>query len=188
MNKFGHWGIVLFVFRFVIFGLVARNEMRGGKIVTVTGLLMGVSPDVDLRITELAQRGITHTMWAALLAGIVLATLAFCFELLELTGRGEEAFYGFVTGFIGVSCHLAGDVITPMGIKFLFPVYQVSYTFDLVHAHNQAANFALLVLGVITFQTTVRHAQLSDPVPTHAAGFHRSEFKLDTESEGDIEA
>lgn len=188
MNKLGHWGIVLFVFGFVVFGLVARDRMRGAKIVTVTGLVMGISPDIDIHVAEFAHRGVTHTIWGALFAGIVLAAIAFCFEPLALTGRGEEAFYGFITGFVGVSCHLIGDVITPMGIKFLYPVVSYSHTFDLVDAHNQSANLALLVLGVITFQTAVRHARLSDPVSTHDAGFRRSEFGLDGESETEFEA
>ncbi|WP_458210676.1 metal-dependent hydrolase [Haladaptatus sp. NG-SE-30] len=188
MNKLGHWGIVLFVFGFVVFGLVARNKLRGAKIVTVTGLLMGVSPDIDLRIAELAHRGITHTVPAALVAGVVLAVIAFSFKPFALSGRREEAFYGFLTGFVGVSCHLVGDLITPMGIKFFYPFVERSYTLDLVHAHYQPANLALLVLGVMTFQTTVRHARTSDPVPTYAAGFRRSDFGLDTETETDVDA
>ncbi len=185
MNKLGHWGIVLFVFGFVIFGLVARNKMRSAKIITVTGLLMGVSPDVDLRIAEFAHRGITHTVWAGLVAGFALATLAFCFEPLSLAGKSEETFYGFLTGFLGVCCHLAGDIITPMGLKPLYPILTRSHTFDIVSAHNQFANLLLFVVGVLTFQATIRHAQLSDPVPTHAAGFHRSDFGLDADVETD---
>ena len=188
MNKLGHWGIVLFVFGFVVFGLVAREKIRGAKIVTVTGLFMGISPDIDLRIAEFAHRGVTHTVWAALVAGLVLAFLAFCFEPLSLAGRDEEAFYGFLTGFLGVGCHLVGDIITPMGIKPLFPVLATSHTFDIVSAHNQAANLLLLIVGTLTFQLTVRHAQLSDPVPTHAAGFRSAEFALDADVETEFDA
>ncbi|WP_049972930.1 metal-dependent hydrolase [Haladaptatus cibarius] len=188
MNKLGHWGIILFIFGFVVFGLVARERMRGAKIITVTGLFIGVLPDIDLRIAQIAHRGVTHTMSAALIAGIALAVVAFSFEPLSLTGKAEETFYGFITGFVAVGCHLVGDVITPMGIKPLYPILGQSYTLDIVSAHNQSANLLLLVVGILTFQMTVRHARMSDPVPTHSTGFHRADFGLDAETEADIDA
>ncbi|WP_435159779.1 metal-dependent hydrolase [Haladaptatus sp. DFWS20] len=162
MNKLGHWGIVLFVFGFVVFGLVARERMRGAKIITVTGLFMEISPDVDLRIAQIAHRGITHTVWAALVAGVALAVIAFRFEPFSLTGKGEETFYGFLTGFISVGCHLVGEIITPVGIKPLYPLFSKSHTFDIVSAHNQAANLLLLVVGILAFQIGEEKKHSSD--------------------------
>lgn len=188
MNPIGHFGIVLLVFGFVIFGLVARDKTRAAKIITVTALPMGIAPDIDLQIVQLAHRGFTHTIWAAIIAGGVLAIIAFCFEPLALTGKREESFYGFVTGFGGVCCHLAGDVITPMGIKPLYPLLDKPHTFDLVYASNQPANLALFVAGILTFQLTVRQAWATDPIPAYTTGFNRSDFGFDSESGTDIES
>ena len=77
MNPLGHFGIVLFVFGFIIFGLVTHDKIRAAKIVTVTALAMGIAPDIDLHIAQLSHRGLTHTLWAALLAGGVLALIVF---------------------------------------------------------------------------------------------------------------
>ncbi|GKZ16361.1 metal-dependent hydrolase [Haladaptatus sp. T7] len=187
MNPIGHLGIVLSVFGFVVFGLVARDETRAAKIVVVTALPMGLAPDIDLRITQLAHRGLTHTIWAAFLAGGVLALVAFRFEPLTLAGKGEETFYGFVTGFGGICCHLAGDVITPMGIKPLYPLLEKPHTFDLVYASNQSANLALLVFGVITFQIAVQQARIADPIPAYTLGFVHRDLGFESESGTDIE-
>ena len=187
MNPIGHFGIVLAVFGFVVFGLVTREETRAAKIVVVTALPMGMAPDIDLHIAQFGHRGITHTVWAALLAGGVLALLAYWLKPLALDGKREEALYGFVTGFGGICCHLAGDVITPMGIKPLYPLLDTPYTFDLVYANNQSANLALIVLGVLTFQLVVRRARSSDPIPVYVTEFIRPDLGLDSESGTDID-
>ncbi|KZN26112.1 hydrolase [Haladaptatus sp. R4] len=187
MNPLGHFGIVLFVFGFVTFGLVTRDKIRAAKIVTVAALAMGIAPDIDLHMAQLSHRGLTHTLWAALLAGGVLAFIVYCFEPLALDGKREESFYGFVTGFGGVCCHLAGDVITPMGIKPLYPVLKKPHTFNLVYANNGPANIALLVVGILTFQLTVRQARKSDSIPAYDTGFDHAEFRFDSESGTDVE-
>ena len=187
MNPLGHFGIILFVFGFVIFGLVARDKTRGAKIITVTALAMGIAPDIDLHIAQLSHRGLTHTIWAALLAGGVLALIAYGFEPLALAGKREESLYGFVTGFGGICCHLAGDVITPMGIKPLYPLLEKPHTFNLVYANNGPANLALLLVGILTFQLTVHQARITDPVPAYITGFNHTDLRFDSESGTDIE-
>lgn len=47
--------------------------------------------------------------------------------------------------------HLVGDVITPMGIRPLYPFVPTSYTLDLVAARNPTANLALLSVGCLAF-------------------------------------
>jgi len=187
MNPLGHFGITLFVFGFVIFGLVARDKMRAAKIITVTALVMGIAPDIDLQIVQLSHRGVTHTIWAAFLAGGILAFIAYCFEPLALAGKQEESLYGFVTGFVGICCHLAGDVITPMGIKPFYPLLTKPHTFDLVSAFNGPANLAFLVAGILTYQLTIHQARISDPVPAYITGFNHDELRFDSESGTDIE-
>jgi inner membrane protein len=183
MNQLGHWGIVLFVFSFVVFGLVARERIRAAQVVTVVALGLGIAPDVDLYIAEVAHRGVTHTVWAALAVGVVLGAVAWVAEPFALVDRREESFYGFLTGTLGTCCHLLGDIITPMGIEPLSPILAQSHTFDLVYAHNRPANVIMLVVGVMAFQTMVRHARSHDPVPTHDAGFVPGDLSLDSETD-----
>ena len=189
MNPLGHFGIVLFVFGFAIFGLVARDKMRAAKIITVTALVMGIAPDIDLHVVQLSHRGLTHTIWAALLTGGVLALIAYCFEPLALTGKREESRYGFITGFGGICTHLAGDVITPMGIKPFYPLLTKPHTFDFIYSNNGPANLAVLAVGILTFQLTVHQAQKYDPAPAYTSGFNHAdaEFRFDSESGADVE-
>jgi len=54
-----------------------------------------------------------------------------------------------VAALLGFLSHLAGDVITPMGLRPLRPWSRKKYTLDLVYAKIEWANEAFATLGAV---------------------------------------
>lgn len=105
-------------------------------------------PDIDMRIPLLKHRGPTHTVWFALLVGVVLAILG---------GQGGAdagvvaalggASFGLLLGTATVVSHIAADALTPAGVRPFWPVRGDEYRYAVAKASNPIANYALLGLG-----------------------------------------
>lgn len=112
-------------------------------------------PDVDLRLPVVSHRGITHTVWAAVAVGGVVAGPVYYFQgtiaatVPELGGYTPLSFALFVGGFLAFSVigHLVGDMLTPMGIRPFEPLSAASFSLNLWPA-DSIANKALFGLGV----------------------------------------
>ncbi len=61
----------------------------------------------------------------------------------------------FGGAFLGFLSHLAGDVITPMGIRPLRPWSSTRYTLDLVYAKNEWANEAFATIGAVALVAAI---------------------------------
>ncbi|MDY6776366.1 MAG: metal-dependent hydrolase [Halobacteria archaeon] len=59
--------------------------------------------------------------------------------------------FHFLLGFFGVTTHLIGDVLTPMGIRPLRPIHNEKYRLGWVRAANESANLGLFVGGTLLF-------------------------------------
>jgi len=149
MHKPGHYGAALLVYAPVGFLTLALGfdvlAVIGGA-VAVGGAMI---PDLDMRIPGIQHRGITHTVWFALVAGIVLgaAGVALGSSSGALVAIGLGAF-GFLVGVLTIGAHLLADALTPMGIRPLEPVDDREITLDVAKASNPLANYALLSLGI----------------------------------------
>ncbi|WP_049920898.1 metal-dependent hydrolase [Halopiger djelfimassiliensis] len=108
------------------------------------GLAVGLAnlPDVDQPLPQLRHRGPTHTVWFAVLVGL----LAGLTSVLVL-GSSLAFRFGFVIGTCSILAHLAGDIVTPMGISPLAPLSRRHVTLDWFKSKNHRINRALLVLG-----------------------------------------
>lgn len=173
----GHVGVALLVSLPVAYLLVARDRRRlcGGLAVLFAA---AVVPDVDLYVAEVVHRGPTHTVWAALAVGGLLAlpvALAGCRRRgvdgqprprggtpssesaadATLAVGGRRSWFVPAVGVLGVASHLLGDVLTPMGIRPFAPVVSTTYTLSLTSAADPVANAALLTLGVVAFCATL---------------------------------
>jgi len=151
MHKPGHYGAALLVYAPIGFLMLALGfdglAVIGGAI-AVGGAMI---PDLDMRIPGVQHRGITHTVWFALLAGIVLGVAG------GLLGSSSGAIataglsvFGFLVGTLTISAHLLADALTPMGIRPLEPIDDLEITLDVAKAANSVANYALLALGIAT--------------------------------------
>lgn len=152
----GHVGIALALYAPV--GLVLLLRGRPRLAVAGTVLVAGTTmlPDVDTSLPWFVHRGRTHTVWFALAAGISLGAIA---AVAGGAGRQEGAAalgygaFGLAVGTLAVLAHLVGDVITPMGVRPLYPLSDAGYTFGLVFASDPTANARLFALGCLVTVT-----------------------------------
>ena len=100
-------------------------------------------PDVDQPLPRVSHRGPTHTVWFAVLVGLGagLGTAV-------LVPATPDAFaVGFVVGTCGIVAHLAGDIVTPMGISPFAPVWRAHVTLGWFKSKNSRINRAFLLVG-----------------------------------------
>ncbi|MDS0477959.1 metal-dependent hydrolase [Natrinema sp. 1APR25-10V2] len=108
-------------------------------------LAVGVAnvPDIDQRLPLIEHRGPTHTVWFAALVGLAAGGGT----ALAAPATPWAFQFGFVVGTWGVLAHLAGDIVTPMGITPFAPVWRRHVTFDLFKSKNARINRAVLLVG-----------------------------------------
>lgn len=140
----GHVGLALMVGA----GLVVTGRRRAAPGVVVL-VLLASAPDVDLLLASVAHRGITHTVWAAFGLGGALAVGGWLLAHRSAAPATPDTRFAFGLGTASVLTHLVGDVITPMGVRPLYPLVPTGYTLDLVAARNPEANLALLAVGLL---------------------------------------
>lgn len=161
MYQQGHYGVSLVVFAPVGFALVRLG--RGDLAFVVGAAMVGLAtlPDVDHSVPGLSHRGPTHSLVFAALVGGVFAAVG---EVLAGAGVvdatavavvGSVPLFGFLVGFLAVLAHLLGDVITPMGVNFLWPLSRRRYSLSLCRADNRPANYALFAAGVFVASAAV---------------------------------
>lgn len=148
MHQHGHYGAALIVYAplaFVVTALGFNRLALGGGVVAVA---LAMVPDLDQRVPGASHRGITHTVWFAVLVGVVLGVVGSMIgggtSLLAMVGLGG---FGFLVGAGTIISHIAADALTPMGVRPLVPFNDREYGFDVVTAANPLANIGLLILG-----------------------------------------
>jgi membrane-bound metal-dependent hydrolase YbcI (DUF457 family) len=94
------------------------------------------------------HRGITHTLLAGVLFGIVFGTLL---------GYGHalvDWLMGFFSGFGGIASHLIGDAFTYEGFKPFRPFSNREVAFRKFRSNNKTVNRTMLILGGVAFIAT----------------------------------
>ncbi|MDZ7849750.1 MAG: metal-dependent hydrolase [Halodesulfurarchaeum sp.] len=156
MYRTGHYGVALSVYAPLAFLLLAAGfealALIGGVIVIGGAML----PDVDQRLPFVAHRGFTHTIWFALLLGLLSGAVVWIggFEF-GPHGRAGLAAFGFVIGTLTIAAHLFADALTPMGIQPFAPFGNGSCTIGVTRAGNPVGNAVLLVLGLVLASVAV---------------------------------
>lgn len=148
MYLLGHMGVTLAVYAPLAYRLVRTGRHRRAAVGAATLVLLACGPDVDSQVAFLSHRGLTHTVWAALVVGAVLAAVWGARHAAGSQERPGAAAFGFLVGAMSVTNHLVGDVITPMGVRPLYPLVDAELTLSLFAASDPTANLALLSLGV----------------------------------------
>lgn len=148
MYKPGHYGVSLLVYAPVLAVLLAAGYRTLAVVGGVGMLLLATVPDYDQRVPFVTHRGVTHTFAFAWLVGFVLAAAALFVPGFRGSDRFALAGAGFAVGFLGIVGHLVGDVVTPAGVRPLWPFSDREYTLSLWTAANPLANYGLLALGV----------------------------------------
>lgn len=160
MHREGHIGIGLLVYSPIAYLLLRLDlpELFGLSMVAMG--FWSFAPDVDLHL-PIRHRGPTHSIVAAVVAGGITALVAVYF-VSKGTGRSSgiviqstilaflsAAMYGFFIGILGVTTHLIGDVLTPMGIRPLWPFSDRYFGLNVVLAKNERANELLSFVGAL---------------------------------------
>jgi inner membrane protein len=148
----GHLGISLLLYAPVALFL----GVNGFYFFAILGFLMtgafATIPDKDMNAPLVSHRGISHSIAAALLFGVVLSFVAVFFvPVLSLVGIPVAPFVGFVfvIGAWVVLTHLMGDALTPAGIKPFAPISDKEISLGFVRAESSIANLLLWVAGWI---------------------------------------
>lgn len=160
----GHVGIALLAYA-PLAGVVLTVDEPGLAIVGgMLAVAFATVPDAD-QLLPIPHRGPTHTIAFAIAMGVIVAVAAALIgPVLASTALapGVEAtvpswtplFLGGVTT-LTLCSHIAGDAITPMGIRPFRPLSEFHYTMDLTAAKNARANYLFLALGVVTLGTVI---------------------------------
>lgn len=164
MHRMGHVGMNLLVYAPLAFGLAwlgLFTPLVAGLAVVV---LLSTFPDIDLYVSALHHRGLTHTVKFAVMVGVLLGGAG---ALVAYLGYGTQAgltvervhrshasvvaggMFGFSVGALGVVGHLIGDAFTPQGITPLEPYSDYRFTFDAFDADSGLANGLWLGAGIV---------------------------------------
>ena len=158
MYVLGHLGISLLLYAPIAAWLVSTGQPT---LAALTGLVMvalSSLPDVDTQTHRIAHRGPTHTVWFALGVGLVAAVGsglgAAYLNSLSLPPLWAAGWFGSVA-LVTICGHLAGDLITPMGIWPFRPLSTYHRSLDLTPSKNPRANRLWFAAGVVVLAATL---------------------------------
>lgn len=158
----GHVGIGLLVYAPIAAVTLSRGEPALAALGGMLAVVFATLPDADQSL-PIPHRGPTHTIAFAVGAGLFMGLLALA-GLVIGTTLGVAAVADapgwtplFVAGVVTLTLcsHLAGDSITPMGIRPFRPLSDVHFTFDLTPAKNPRANHLFLLAGLLATAAAV---------------------------------
>ncbi|WP_159077047.1 metal-dependent hydrolase [Halococcoides cellulosivorans] len=155
MYRKGHIGIGIALYAPVAFWLASVDLMGAFGVGLVCVTFVSYAPDFDVWLPLVAHRGATHTVLAAVLVSLAIAggsvALGVQSGLIASSPGAMGTTGGFVVGvtLLGYLGHLAGDALTPMGIRPFRPVSNRRYSLDLVTASNETANTAFATVGTL---------------------------------------
>jgi len=162
MYVLGHVGISLLLYAPLAWLLLSTGQPA---VAALTGLLMIVLaplPDLDTYTDRLDHRGPTHTVWFAL--GVGLVTLVAGVSAVAggaIVGSSHSLPPVWVAGWFGtvstltVLGHLAGDMLTPMGVWPFRPALSVALYSRVDTVENPRANRLCFAAGVVILTLTL---------------------------------
>ena len=158
----GHVGLGLVAY--APFAGAALDAGEPGVAVVGGGLAVAIAPlpDVDQRL-PISHRGPTHTLAFAAVMGALVALAAGIGggAVVRALWLADPSLPAWTPAFLGATAavtlcsHLAGDAITPMGIRPFRPVSGAHFTLDLTPARNPRANAAFLAVGVAAMVASI---------------------------------
>lgn len=151
----GHVGLGLLAY--APFAAVALDAGRPDLALAggVLAVAFATLPDVD-EYLPIPHRGRTHTIAFAVGTGVLAGGVAALLAAVVAAAppAWTPAFVGSVVT-VTLWSHLAGDAVTPRGIRPFRPVSGAHFTLDLTRARNPRANLLLLSAGVLALSAAV---------------------------------
>jgi inner membrane protein len=156
MHQKGHIGASLLVYAPFGFVLSALTSVELAFIGAAAVGSMAMVPDLDMKIPLVKHRGITHTVWFALVVGAMFGLIGTLIGIQEsILGGVLFGLLAFGFGALTIISHLLADALTPMGVEPFAPLRDDNYTLDLFKAANPIANYAMLGLGGIVVAASI---------------------------------
>lgn len=173
MNQTGHYGINLSIGSCWLLGLTALGYPLAGFLIFIATAAIATFPDIDhhaYNVPLIKHRGWTHTIYFAIGLGTAVA-IGGVIGGQFLADRAPTAapsvfppnyfaalIFAFSAGItLGILGHIAGDMLTPVGIAPFNPVLPrlsvsslptTSWTLDLTTAANPTANVLFGFMGI----------------------------------------
>lgn len=146
MHWRGHVGISLIAYAPIAAAVRVAGEPELAVLGAAVAVAFSTLPDADHRL-PVPHRGPTHTVAFAMGVGTAAAIAA------VLLGSASSGLPSWAPAFLGavatvaLCSHLAGDAITPMGIRPFRPLWGAHFTLDLIPAKHPRANRLFLGVG-----------------------------------------
>lgn len=155
MRREGHIGLNMVLASPIIAYLGFVFSMKHVIVFGVIMFFMSPLPDIDIKLgripfVPITHRGITHTVWFALILGGF-----FSFLIYRLEYSSAMIIVGFLGGFIGITGHLLGDLVTPTGINYTPPITSSKTSLNLFYYDNWIANLGFPLVSIITLVTAI---------------------------------
>jgi len=143
----GHIGLTLLILSLLMLPF-RENENAFLLIVLASGV--STLPDIDLKWQRwglpVRHRGVTHSVLFALLIGFLIGEVFYY-------GYETTSWFvtGFMSGFLGIICHLIGDSFTFHSFKPFWPFSNIKVAFGFCRASDKKVNKNLMMLGGLAF-------------------------------------
>lgn len=147
MHKWGHFGVNALLYA----AILPFVDNRWSTTVVVLGAVVAIGlanfPDVDEPFRWGTHRGFTHTLWFAIVVGIVVGG---AFGIL-LEPTWPTLLLGFGLGAGSMLAHVTIDAMTPMGVRPLAPVSERHVTTAWFYSKNRRINIGVFLVGALAF-------------------------------------
>ena len=147
MYRKGHLGVSLLLFAPVGYVLVGAGHPAVAAVAGFVMVQLSTLPDIDHRLPMVEHRGATHSLAFAALVGGAGAVVGAAAGSVFSVGLPLPA-VGFAVGALTILAHLLGDMLTPMGVNYLWPLPVSPVSLSLTRADNPVANSGLFDLGL----------------------------------------
>lgn len=164
MHREGHHGLNALLYAPIALGVAFLGSVELAVIGAMFFVGTASIPDFDRHfdssmnshrsdlwhLVPIKHRGFTHTVWFAVIAGVVGASFGTVMAVLVPSVAPEivMVFAGVCT-MGGVLGHILGDMMTPMGVCPLSPIRRSTYSLNWFLAKNTVANYGFLFVGGI---------------------------------------
>lgn len=173
MYKSGHKGINMILFSPILFIMIILDFIIVGLLSAFIIFYFASLPDKDLDTRLLTHRGFTHTYSFSICIGILFGFISLIFTNISINiGLLEPTlfnlifftFWGVFVGVFTILGHIAGDILTPTGVKIFqkpkgipdLPIFKdKKYTLDLIPASNTWANAGFFISGILCISLSI---------------------------------
>ena len=163
MYVLGHVGISLLLYAPIAAWLLSTNQPTLAVLTGVLMVALSPLPDFDTQTERITHRGPTHTVWFALAVGLVVGVAGGLlaasdpfglFSSHSLPPLWMAGWFGSIA-VVTICGHLAGDLITPMGIWPFRPLSTYHRSLDLTPSKSPRANRLWFGTGVVVLAATL---------------------------------